>query len=52
MLSCAPEQVLLDKLVRPKRRVTSYLTSLTGLQAKDFEGVSFSFEDAQVRLFR
>ena len=43
-------QVLLDKLVKPKRHVTSYVTSLTGLQAKDFEGVSFTFEDAQVRV--
>jgi len=44
-------QTLVDELVVPSRKVTDYLTNITGVSEKDLQGVTFSQADAQVLPF-
>lgn len=41
-------QTLLDELVLPSKEVKDYLTNITGVSAKDLEGVTVTQADAQV----
>lgn len=41
-------QTLLDELVLPSTQVKDYLTNITGVSAKDLEGVTVTQADAQV----
>lgn len=43
-------QVKLDKLVNPNKAVADYRTDITGISAKDLEGVTCSLADVQVVL--
>ncbi|EHA8587429.1 small RNA degrading nuclease 1 [Cocos nucifera] len=43
----SPQQVKLDKLVNPGKAVADYRTDITGISAKDLEGVTCSLADVQ-----
>ena len=43
-------QVKLDEVVNPNKAVTDYRTDITGITAKDLEGVTCSLENVQVVL--